>query len=143
VIVAGAIIWKTGWTLADPLAGAIIGIIIVAGSWRVIRSSAHILMEGTPACLSLKAIEENMCQSPGVAEVHNLHIWNLCSQNAILSAHVVKDESNSIPSEDMIMDIKLRLKEEFGIEHSTLQLEYKCCDESNVCRTCACSVNGS
>lgn len=143
VIAAGAVIWKTGWNLADPLAGAIIGIIIVAGSWKVIKSSTHILMEGTPTCLSLRAIEENMCRSPGVAEVHDLHIWNLCSQNAILSAHVVKDDSSRISSEDVIMDLKLRLREEFGIEHSTLQLECKCCDENSVCRTCTSSMNGS
>ncbi len=139
VIAAGAIIWKTGWTLADPLAGVLIGIIIIAGSWKVIGSSARILMEGTPSCLNLKVIEENMCQSPGVAEVHDLHIWNLCSNHALLSAHVVKDSSNRIPSEDVIMDLKLRLKEEFGIEHSTLQLEGRCCDENSVCRTCRSS----
>ena len=68
VIIAAVIIWRTGWMLADPLASILIGLIIIAGSWKVIRPSAHIMMEGTPACLKLKDVEENMCSSPGVAE---------------------------------------------------------------------------
>jgi cobalt-zinc-cadmium efflux system protein len=133
VIAAGAIIWKTGWTLADPLAGAFIGIIIIAGSWRVIKSSAHILMEGTPACLSIRAIEENICQSPGVAGVHDLHIWNLCSHHALLSAHVVMDDMGRTPPEEIMRRLKLQLKDEFGIEHSTLQMERECCERELVC----------
>jgi cobalt-zinc-cadmium efflux system protein len=53
VIIAAVIIWRTGWMLADPLASILIGLIIIASSWKVIRPSAHIMMEGTPACLNL------------------------------------------------------------------------------------------
>lgn len=133
VIAAAAIIWKTGWTLADPLAGAFIGLIIIAGSWRVIKSSAHILMEGTPACLSIKAIEENICQSPGVAGVHDLHIWNLCSHHALLSAHVVMNDMGRMTPEEIMRHLKLQLKDEFGIEHSTLQMERECCERELIC----------
>jgi len=133
VIAAATIIWKTGWMLADPLAGAFIGIIIIAGSWRVIKSSAHILMEGTPTCLSIDAIEENIRQSPGVAGVHDLHIWNLCSHHALLSAHVVIDDRDRMPQEELMRRLKLQLKDEFGIEHSTLQMEKECCERELIC----------
>jgi len=136
VIAAAIIIWKTGWMLADPLAGVLIGAIIIIGSWKVIRSSAHILMEGTPACINLRNVEENMCSSAGVADVHDLHIWNLCSQNAILSAHVVIDDKTRISSQEIMRDLKSRLKYQFGIDHTTLQMEGECCEMDSICRTC-------
>ena len=136
VIAAAVIIWKTGWTLADPLAGALIGIIIIAGSGRVIKSSAHIMMEGTPTCFKLEDVEENMRRSPGVAEVHDLHVWNLCSHHALLSAHVVTDSKSRVPSQEIMMNLKARLKDEFGIEHSTLQMEQECCEKDAVCGSC-------
>jgi cobalt-zinc-cadmium efflux system protein len=136
VIVAAVIIWRTGWLLADPLAGALIGAIIIVSSWKVMESSAHILMEGTPACLNLRDVEENMHSSPGVAEVHDLHIWSLCSHHALLSAHVVTDDKSRISSQEVMSDLKSRLKDEFGIEHTTLQMEHECCEKDSVCRTC-------
>jgi cobalt-zinc-cadmium efflux system protein len=136
VIVAAVIIWRTGWMMADPLASILIGLIIIAGSWKVIRSSAHIMMEGTPACLKLKDVEENMRRSPGVAEVHDLHIWNLCSHHAILSAHVVLSEQNQTQVQEVMDELKRRLNDDFGIEHSTLQMEFKCCEKDSVCSNC-------
>lgn len=136
VIVAAVIIWRTGWMLADPLAGALIGLIIFAGSLKVIRSSAQIMMEGTPACLNLKEIEENMLSSSGVIEVHDLHVWNICSHHALLSAHVLIDDKSRISSQEVMRDLKSRLNDKFGIKHTTLQVEYECCENDSVCRTC-------
>lgn len=136
VIVAAVIIWRTGWMMADPLASILIGLIIIAGSWKVIRSSAHIMMEGTPACLKLKDVEENMRRSPGVAEVHDLHVWNLCSHHAILSAHVVLADQDASHAQDVMDELKRRLKDDFRIEHSTLQMEFRCCEKDSVCTYC-------
>jgi len=136
VIIAAVIIWRTGWMLADPLASILIGLVIIASSWKVIRPSAHIMMEGTPACLKLKDVEENMRRSPGVAEVHDLHVWNLCSHHAILSAHVVLADKNLTQVQEVMDELKRRLKEDFGIEHSTLQMEFKCCEKDSVCTNC-------
>jgi len=133
VIIVAVIIWRTGWMLADPLASILIGLIIIASSWKVIRPSAHIMMEGTPACLNLKDVEENMRRSPGVAEVHDLHVWNLCSHHAILSAHVVLADQNPTQFQEVMDELKRRLKEDFGIEHTTLQMEFKCCEKDSVC----------
>jgi cobalt-zinc-cadmium efflux system protein len=134
VIVAALVIMRTGWTLADPLVSIMIGLIILAGSFKVIRSSAHIMMEGTPACLNLREVEKEMKSSPGVAEVHDLHVWNLCSHHALLSAHVVvSDESRP---QEVMEELERRLQEGFGIEHTTLQMELVCCKRGSTCNTC-------
>lgn len=134
VIAAAIIIWKTGWMLADPLAGVLIGAIIIAGSWKVIKSAAMIMMQATPACIDLREVKESMQGSPGVSEVHDLHIWNLCSYNAILSAHVVLDDGSRVPPQEVMRDLKARLREGFAIQHTTLQLEHECCEMDEVCR---------
>lgn len=136
VIAAAIVIWRTGWMLVDPLAGVLIGMIIVGGSWRVIKSAAQIMMEGTPACIKLREVEEHMRSSPGVADVHDIHIWNLCSHNAILSAHVVTDDESQDSWTKVMRDLKSRLKDEFGIEHTTIQMEHECCEKVSICRTC-------
>jgi cobalt-zinc-cadmium efflux system protein len=79
VIVAALIIWQTGWQWVDPLVSVFIGILILVSSWRVLRNSLHILIEGVPENLSLSEIGEIMTKVPGVQEVHDLHVWNLCS----------------------------------------------------------------
>ncbi|MFB3763874.1 MAG: cation diffusion facilitator family transporter [Methanotrichaceae archaeon] len=135
VIAAAIIIWRTGWTVVDPLVSILIGVIILAGSWRVIRSSAHIMMEGTPACFDLKDVEEMMRHSSGVTDVHDLHVWNLCSHHAILSAHVVIAEDSAARAQEVMDELSRHLMDDFGIEHSTLQMEFRCCGKESVCRT--------
>jgi cobalt-zinc-cadmium efflux system protein len=136
VIAAAFIIWQTGWILADPLVSILIGLIIAASSWKVIKSSAHIMMEGTPICFSLRDIEENMIRSPRVAEVHDLHIWNICSHHAVLTAHVVIADQSLITAYEVMDELKCGLRDDFGIEHTTLQMEYKCCERDSICVTC-------
>jgi len=136
VIAAALIIWRTGWMMADPVASIFIGLMIIAGSWRVIRSSVHIMMEGTPACLKLKDVEDRMRLSPGVSEVHDLHVWNLCSHHAILSAHVVLADQDARAAQRVMDELKRGLKVDFGIEHTTLQIEFICCKKDSVCTYC-------
>jgi len=137
VIAAAIIIWRTGWTVVDPLVSILIGVIILAGSWRVIRSSAHIMMEGTPTCFNLLDVEEMMRHSHGVTDVHDLHVWNLCSHHALLSAHVVIAEQSIGRAQEVMDELSRRLLDDFGIEHATLQIEFRCCGKDSVCRTCS------
>jgi cobalt-zinc-cadmium efflux system protein len=129
VIVAGLIIWRTGWTLADPIASILISLIIFISSYRLIRDSFRIMMEGVPSCLRLEDVSKAICSVPGVVQVHDLHIWGVCSTHIILSVHVVIDDQ-MISQAQMIRDsMKQRLKELFGIEHTTIQLEGKSCGQ--------------
>lgn len=132
VIVAALIIWRTGWTPADPIASVVISLIIFASSYRLIRDSFRIMMEGVPSCLRLDDVSRAICSVPGVVQVHDLHVWGVCSAHIILSAHAVIDNLR-ISQAPMIMDeMKKRLKELFGIEHTTIQLEGKSCGQGVV-----------
>lgn len=133
VIVAAVVIWQTGWMLADPLASILIGLIIIAGSWNVIKGSAHILMEGTPACINIRDLEGDIRRFPGVAEVHDLHVWNICSHHAVLSVHVVLDDQSAGQWETVMTELKRLLRDEHGIEHSTIQMEQRRCEDAFVC----------
>jgi cobalt-zinc-cadmium efflux system protein len=132
VIVAALIIWRTGWTPADPIASIIISLIIFASSYRLMKDSFRIMMEGVPSCLRLEDVSAAICSVPGVVQVHDLHVWGVCSAHVILSAHAVIDDQK-ISQAQMIMDeMKRSLKELFGIEHTTIQLEGKSCGQGSV-----------
>ena len=132
VIVAALLIWRTGWTPADPIASIVISLIIFASSYRLMRDSFRIMMEGVPSCLRLEDVSAAICSVPGVVQVHDLHVWGVCSAHIILSAHAVIDDQK-ISQAQMIMDeMKRRLMELFGIEHTTIQLEGKNCGQGVV-----------
>jgi cobalt-zinc-cadmium efflux system protein len=129
VIVAALIIWRTGWTAADPIASIVISLLIFASSYRLLRASFRIMMEGVPSCLRLEDVSRAICSVPGVVQVHDLHVWGVCSTHIILSVHVVIDDQR-ITQAQMIMDeMKRRLKELFDIEHTTIQVEGKSCGQ--------------
>ncbi len=130
VIIAAALIWWTGWTWLDPLMSVFIGVLIVVSSWRVLKSSLHILVEGVPEHLSVEKIGQGMASISGVLNVHDLHVWSICSGHAALSAHVIT-ENQLLAEEDGIMaELKTRLKK-FGIEHTTIQFECEACGQGS------------
>ncbi len=132
VIAAALIIWRTGWTLADPLASIVISLIIFASSYRLMRDSFRIMMEGVPSCIRLDDVSAAICGVPGVVQVHDLHVWGVCSAHIILSAHVVVDDQRISQTQTIMDEMKRRLKDLFGIEHTTIQLEGKSCGQGAV-----------
>ncbi len=78
VIVAGLVMWRTGWTLLDPLMSIVIGAVLFIGAGRLLKSGVHILMEGVREGLDLPTVGRAMATVPGLREVHDLHIWSLC-----------------------------------------------------------------
>jgi cobalt-zinc-cadmium efflux system protein len=119
-IAAALIILTTGWTLADPLISAVIGVLIVPRAWSLLRSVVDVLLESTPRHLDMADIESAMRQVPGVDSVHDLHVWTITSGFDAMSGHV---RSNGRPSEDVLHDLRRMLREKFGVEHMTLQVE--------------------
>lgn len=119
VIVAGAVVLSSGWREADPIAGILIGVLILAGSWRLIREPLDVLMETAPAGIDVAAIGAAMAAVPGVREVHDLHVWTVTSGFPALSAHVLCE-----PGEDadgVRRRLEALLGERFEIEHTTIQ----------------------
>ena len=123
VILAAILIGLTGWEWLDPLASVLIGLLILASSYRLLRAALHILIEGTPEGVTLEEIGQSMAATPGIAEIHDLHVWSLCSGHITLSAHATLADHPPYSGGMAILEIKRRLREEFGIEHTTIELE--------------------
>jgi cobalt-zinc-cadmium efflux system protein len=121
VILAAVIIQTTGLFLVDPLISAAIGLFILPRTWGLMRQAIHILMEGVPSHLDLGEIEAAMRAAHGVRAVHDLHIWTLTSGKEAMSAHVLVDDLAD--GQHILGDLQELLRERFGIEHSTIQLE--------------------
>ncbi len=131
VVVAGIIIWRTGWTQVDPIASIIISLIIFVSSYRLIKDSFRIMMEGVPVCINLEDVLRAISSVPGVLQVHDLHIWGVCSAHIILSAHAVIEDQMISQGETILEKIKGNLHDRFGIEHITIQLEHESCGQGS------------
>lgn len=130
VILAAVVITFTGWQWVDPLASLLIGGMILFSAYRVTRSALHILIEGVPEGLSISKVAATIQQTPGITDVHDLHIWNLCSKHISLSAHITVETETRSTSEETMTLVRQRLCQEFGIEHTTLQIEQTRCEHA-------------
>lgn len=129
-IVAGILIISFGWVWADAVSSVLISLIIIYGSWNLIRETINILLEGTPAHINLTAVEMAILETEGVQAVHDLHIWTITSGLDALSAHVKHDES--VGQTELLKRLRTRLYEKFGIDHLTIQMETPDFEEENV-----------
>jgi cobalt-zinc-cadmium efflux system protein len=121
VIVAAVVIGVTGWTPADAIASALIGLLIIPRTWRLLRDAVDVLLEATPKGIDLDEVRSHILRAGGVADVHDLHAWTITSGMNVVSAHVVVDEGADPPA---VLDELCRcLSGDFDIEHSTFQLE--------------------
>jgi cobalt-zinc-cadmium efflux system protein len=120
-IAAAALIAALGWLWADPLTSVLISMIIIYGAWRLIIESVNVLLEGTPPHISLATVEKVILETEGVSGVHDLHVWTISSGRDALSAHINHDES--VAHSELLLRVRERLSERFGIEHLTIQME--------------------
>ncbi|MCQ3978659.1 MAG: cation transporter [Anaerolineae bacterium] len=124
VIVAGVIMLATGWYYADPIFSVLIGLFILPRTWGLMTQAVNVLLEGTPAHINLKAVEETMRTVPEVAGVHDLHVWTITSGMEALSAHVVLvEEADPCDNQKLLERLNSQLKDKFGIDHTTIQVE--------------------
>lgn len=134
VIIAAIIIQFTKIEWIDPLISILIGVIIFISAFRVLKSALHILIEGVPEGLSIKEINSRMSAVEAVKTVHDLHVWNLGSDEVSLSAHVVLEDAQEDQQPAIMDQLKHLLDEEFHIQHTTIQFEKKpCCDGHGGC----------
>jgi cobalt-zinc-cadmium efflux system protein len=120
-ITAGVLIWKWGWTLADPIISVAMCLLIIYSSWQLIRESVNILLEGTPSHINIRAVVDAMHEIPGVTDVHDLHVWTISSGKEALSAHVTIETNASY--RETLEALQEQLQKEFNIGHVTIQLE--------------------
>jgi len=118
-ILAGLIIWATGWLPIDPLLSLLVVCLIIRSAWALVLQSSHMLMEGVPAHIDPAQIGNALAKQAGVKSVHDLHIWHLGPARIALSAHVIIDEPTTWPK--LLATSQALLSKEFGITHVTLQ----------------------
>jgi cobalt-zinc-cadmium efflux system protein len=122
VIVAALTILLTGWLQADPVVSILIGVLIVASSWTILRDSTSILLEAAPRDVDTRAVGERLAGAPGVVDVHDLHIWTITSGFPALSAHVLVGRGEDCHARRR--ELETILAREFSIEHTTLQVDH-------------------
>lgn len=126
VLVAGALILLLGWTWVDPLASALIAVLVLYSAWKLVSASVSVLMESAPRHIDIDEVRDALCSLPGVTEVHDLHVWTITSGMVALSAHLIADP----PSAELLTDARNTLAHRFAINHSTIQVED---GEGNTC----------
>ncbi|HUS25172.1 MAG TPA: cation diffusion facilitator family transporter [Candidatus Binatia bacterium] len=120
-VVSGIVIITTGWTPIDPLLSMLICLLIVVSGWQVLRDSLNVVMEAVPSHLKTADIGRAMAAVPGVAAIHDLHIWRVTSDRIALSAHVVLRDMGGWLA--VLAELNAVLRRDYGIDHATLQPE--------------------
>ncbi len=134
VVIAGFIIYSTGWLWVDPAISLVIVLVITFGTWGLLKDSFHLSIDAVPTGIDLKAVGNYLKSISGVTEVHDLHIWAMSTTETALTAHlVIPDETKD---DYFLKKICGELHSRFGIEHSTIQIEKSAqsanCDHNNV-----------
>ncbi len=121
-IAAALVILATGWRYADPLISVLIGLLVLGSSWRLLRDSTNILLEGTPPGINAEEVGRKMVGAPGVVEVHDLHVWTITSGFPALAAHVLVGRDEDCHARRR--DLEELLAREYNIDHTTLQVDH-------------------
>lgn len=130
-IVAAIVIMTTGWTPADPLISIVVAVIILRSAWYVVRDSAHILLEGTPAELSIADMAGDLQAAiPDVENIHHVHAWSITQERPMVTLHARICAGADI--DRTVVAIKTRLKARFGIDHATVEIEQDDCADHHV-----------
>jgi len=128
VIGAALLIWGTGWNWVDPVVAIAIGLWVLPRTWILLRDTTHILLQGVPRGIDLDAVRAAMRAQPGVADVHDLHIWSVAGDDASLTAHVVISDGGDV---DVVrVALAAMLEARFEIHHATIQPETAPCADA-------------
>jgi cobalt-zinc-cadmium efflux system protein len=133
VILGGWAILATGQSWIDPALSFGIGALILWSSLGIIRETLNILLEGTPRGMKIDQVAAEVLKVEGVREVHDLHIWSLGSESHALSCHIRIEDIPPSVSERILREVQQSLRQQFRIEHTTIQFEHVVCDVEHGC----------
>ena len=121
VVAAGALYLRTGWNWLDPLTSILIACVIIVSTYGLFRQSLHLAFDGVPDSIDLAAVDSWLSSCPGVAEVHDLHIWGMSTTGIALTAHLVMPDGH--PGDEFFNVLADALYADFGITHPTIQID--------------------
>jgi len=121
VVIAGLIVWQTGWAWVDPVTSIVVSIVILRGTWRLVREAMNLLLDAVPAHIDAEAVQSYLAGLPDVTGVHDLHIWSMSTTEVALTAHLIVPWNTCSPL--MIEQACHELEHRFKIGHVTIQLE--------------------
>ena len=129
-IVAAIVIIYTAWMPIDPILSILVALLILRSAWHLLKRSAHILLEGAPEWLDQERMQKRLIERiPAVNSIHHVHVWGLTPQHLMLTMHVALKDNPPHPT-DVVRRVKNVLREDFGISHSTIEIETDdCADE--------------
>jgi cobalt-zinc-cadmium efflux system protein len=131
VVVSGLVIMYTGWTWLDPAVSLVLVVVIVLGTWSLLRESIQMVLAGVPDSVDASGVTACLAAHPGVTEVHDVHIWAMSTTETALTAHLVMP--GGYPGDAVIDALVARLRAEFSIHHCTLQVEQGTTRHSSCC----------
>ncbi|MBX9587949.1 MAG: cation diffusion facilitator family transporter [Hyphomonadaceae bacterium] len=127
-IAAAVVILMTGWMPIDPLLSVLVALLILRSAWFLIAESGHILLEGAPRGLDVRALKDDLVAAiPGVEDVHHVHAWSLTEAKRMATLHVKAADRGDAAR--ISAAVKARLRERYGIEHATVEVECETCGD--------------
>jgi len=121
VVLAGIAIVFTGWLWFDPVVSLIIVVVVVVGTWQLLKDSVNLALDAVPEEIEPLAVQTYLAERPGVVGVHDLHIWAMSTTETALTAHLIMPAGH--PGDAFLVQVFQELHDHFGIEHATLQIE--------------------
>jgi cobalt-zinc-cadmium efflux system protein len=121
VVVAAAVLWRTGWRWLDPVTSLIVSAVVLLGTWGLLRDALHLVLDGVPKGVELESVRSFLEALPGVQAVHDLHVWAMSTTEFALTAHIVTEWGDSPPV--FLAGLEHELSNRFGIAHTTVQID--------------------
>lgn len=132
VVAGAAVMVPTGWYIVDPILAMVIAAAVLLGALRLLRDTVHILLEGVPRDVSLDEVAQTIRSLEGVEDIHDLHIWTVCSRLLALSVHVTVGDRGAEERDRIVESINHALARRFGIVETTVQTEREPCRTSEL-----------
>lgn len=121
VVIAAALFIWTGWTWLDPAISLVIAVVILLGTWDMLRHSLRLSLDGVPASIELDEVSDYLSGLPGVSAIHDLHVWAMSTSETALTVHLIMPDGQ--PDDDFLCRIANALHDKFDIDHTTIQVE--------------------
>jgi cobalt-zinc-cadmium efflux system protein len=128
VVAAGIVIWLTDWRWLDPAVSLVVSAVIVLGTWGLLKSAIGLALDAVPEGVDAAAVRAHLLALPGVAGLHDLHIWGMSTTETALTCHLIMPDGH--PGDAVLSAVTQQLHHRFGIEHATIQIELADTDEA-------------